>query len=73
MFINAESFLNEENLQKMENFCDNDNNNVQRLCHYIQGSVHQNFIDVPFVLKVINTLVIYTNAIMFDFFSRVLN
>lgn len=51
MFINAESFLNEENLQTMANFADNDNNNVQRLCHYIQGSVHQNFIDVPFVLK----------------------
>jgi len=59
MFVNAEGFLNLENLQKMQKFADDNNGNdknenaksVQRLCHYIQGSVHQNFIDVPFMIR----------------------
>ena len=60
MFVNAEGFLNLENLQKMQKFADDNNGNdknenaksVQRLCHYIHGSVHQNFIDVPFMIRV---------------------
>ena len=57
MFVNAESFLNEENLAKMQKFqeacLENDETTAaNRSCHYIQGSVHQNFIDVPFVIRV---------------------
>ena len=55
MFVNAESFLNEENLQKMQNFQENQDktaNDAKRTCHYIQGSVHQNYIDAPFVIRV---------------------
>ena len=63
MFVNAESFLNEENLQKMQNFQESINHenedniaaNAKRSCHYIQGSVHQNYIDAPFVIRVSNT------------------
>jgi len=50
LFVNTESFLNEENLKKMETFSDSQGE-VQRTCLYIQGSVHQNHIDAPFVIK----------------------
>ena len=53
LFVNTESFLNEENLKKMETFSESQGE-VQRTCLYIQGSVHQNHIDAPFVLKVCN-------------------
>ena len=58
LFVNTESFLNEENLKKMETFSNSsvadetEVDVVQRTCLYIQGSVHQNHIDAPFVLKV---------------------
>ena len=58
LFVNTESFLNEENLKKMETFSNSSVADeteevvVQRTCLYIQGSVHQNHIDAPFVLKV---------------------
>ena len=59
LFVNTESFLNEENLKKMETFSNSEIEEeergvdfVQRTCLYIQGSVHQNHIVAPFVLKV---------------------
>ena len=51
MFVNTESFLNEENLKKMETFSDSQEE-VQRTCLHILGSVHQNHIDAPFVIRV---------------------
>ena len=51
LFVNTDSFLNEENLKKMETFSESDED-VQRTCLYIQGSVHQNHIDAPFVMRV---------------------
>jgi len=50
MFVNTESFLNEENLKKMETFSDSQEE-VQRTCLHILGSVHQNHIDAPFVIR----------------------
>ncbi len=53
MFINTESFLNEDNLRKMETFANStENEHAERVCHYIRGSVHQNHIDAPFVMRV---------------------
>ncbi len=52
MFINTESFLNEDNLKKMETFANASNHAAERVCHYIRGSVHQNHIDAPFVMRV---------------------
>lgn len=58
MFVNAESFLNEENLKKMETFRQEagaesmSSQDIERICYYIKGSVHQNHIDAPFVIKV---------------------
>ena len=49
MFVNTESFLNEDNLKKMETFAEAKS---ERLCYYIQGSVHQNHIDAPFIIRV---------------------
>ena len=50
MFVNTESFLNEDNLKKMETFAQVDK--MERICYYIQGSVHQNHIDAPFLIRV---------------------
>ena len=49
MFINMEEFLNKDNLQKMQTFS---TAKTERICYYIKGSVHQNIIDVPFVIRV---------------------
>jgi hypothetical protein len=51
MFINTESFLHEENLKKMATFSEAASDDHERICHVIKGSVHQNHIDAPFVLK----------------------
>lgn len=48
LFVNTESFLNEDNLKKMETFKSDE---IERICHYIKGSVHQNHIDAPAVLR----------------------
>ncbi len=68
MFVNAESFLNEENLKKMETFRQEagaesmSSQDIERICYYIKGSVHQNHIDAPFVIKVSVILVIRKRA-----------
>lgn len=49
LFVNTESFLNQENLKKMETF--KHNSEAERLCYYIKGSVHQNQLDAPDVFK----------------------
>ena len=53
MFINMEEFLNKDNLQKMQTFS---TAKTERICYYIKGSVHQNIIDVPFVIRVSYTI-----------------
>jgi hypothetical protein len=56
MFINTESFLHEENLKKMATFSEAASDDHERICHVIKGSVHQNHIDAPFVLKVLEQI-----------------
>ena len=59
MFVNTESFLNEDNLKKMETFAQVDK--MERICYYIQGSVHQNHIDAPFLIRVCIIRVTFNN------------
>ena len=62
MFINTESFLNEFNLTKMASFsreAEAEDHDAERLCYYIKGSVHQNHIDAPFVMRVRNFVSIW--------------
>ena len=49
MFVNMDGFLNKDNLQKMQTFS---TAKTERICYYIKGSVHQNIIDVPFIIRV---------------------
>ena len=62
MFVNTESFLNEDNLKKMETFAQADK--MERICYYIQGSVHQNHIDAPFLIRVCVIRVTFNNKII---------
>lgn len=51
----AESFLHRQNLEKMATFKVDGGGSEgvpKRQCCYIKGSVHQNHLDIPFVLKV---------------------
>jgi len=48
MFVNMDGFLNKDNLQKMQTFS---TAKTERICYYIKGSVHQNIIDVPFIIR----------------------
>ena len=54
LFVNTESFLNEQNLSKMATFAEAEEPPLEakRICKYIKGSVHQNHIDAPFIMKV---------------------
>jgi hypothetical protein len=47
--FSIESFLHEDNLALMSTFSDS---NEERSCVCIKGSVHQNHLDVPFVVQV---------------------
>ena len=49
--INTESFLSPENLGKMSQLKTDDENGAERKFCYIKGSVHQNQLDLPFVLR----------------------
>ena len=48
MFVNAEGFLNAENLNLMQKVTEKVE---KKSCHYIKGSVHQSFLDVPLVIR----------------------
>ena len=61
MFVNMDGFLNKDNLQKMQTFS---TAKTERICYYIKGSVHQNIIDVPFIIRVSYIISIYKYAIL---------
>jgi hypothetical protein len=48
-YVFSESFLNFDNVEKLASFS---KSSEERLSFCIQGSVHQNHIDAPFVLQV---------------------
>jgi len=47
IFINSESFLSKQNIGRMKDFTKGEDREIL----FIKGSVHQNFIDVPLILK----------------------
>ena len=51
LFINTESFLNTRNLTKMSTFENVTPNSGERKSCYIIGTVHQNHLDLPFLLQ----------------------
>ena len=52
LFINTESFLNTRNLEKMSTFSTTSSQNLEeRKCLTIQGTVHQNHLDLPFLVQ----------------------
>jgi len=50
LFINTESFLNTRNLNKMATFQSSKSQNIDRKSFYIRGTVHQNHLDLPFLV-----------------------
>lgn len=55
LFISTESFRSEGNLGKMREFVLDESDaegREERIFSYIDGSVHQNHLDMPFILKV---------------------
>ena len=50
LFINTESFLNKNNLNKMATFKPTDSQNIERKSYCIRGTVHQNHLDLPFLV-----------------------
>ncbi|TRY77916.1 hypothetical protein TCAL_13122 [Tigriopus californicus] len=48
MFISTDGFRSKENIAKISEFQRDD---ADRQFHFIKGSVHQNHLDVPFILK----------------------
>merc|ERR1711868_224885 len=50
MFVNTESFMSRQNINKMKTFLlDSDTENRKMI--FIKGSVHQNHIDAPLIFK----------------------
>ena len=50
MFVNTESFMNRQNINKMKTFL-SDTDAENRKMIFIKGSVHQNHIDAPLIFK----------------------
>lgn len=50
LFINTESFLNTRNLNKMATFQSTESQGTERKSYYIRGTVHQNHLDLPFLV-----------------------
>ena len=50
MFVNTESFMSRQNINKMKTFL-SDSDTENRKMIFIKGSVHQNHIDAPLIFK----------------------